>query len=89
MFSGKDLKISRDYIPHDPFLASCADKVRDLIDEEVLKFKEKWKFGKIPKPMLGTLTYVAAAKLLGDSSLVEESYRLIDDKIKELEERFS
>lgn len=85
--SGEKLEISGNYIPWDPFLADCADRVFDLIDEEVSDFENKWKFGRIPKSIEGILYYIATSKLLKDSSLVKECYGLIDEKTKELEKK--
>lgn len=87
--SKKRIEISKYYIPHNHFLADCAERVMDLVDEEVSEFMGHWKFGSVPKAMAGTLAYVATAKLLKEPELVREGYELIEDKIKELKLKFS
>jgi len=84
-FHNEKLKIGINYIPFDPFLADCANKIEDAIDKEISNFK--WKYGRIHKSIIGILSYIATAKLLKEEGLVKEGYELIDYKIKELELR--
>ena len=74
--TGEEIEITRHFIPQDPELATLAKQVEQIAVEEVNHFKERftWSEPRLPKTIIGILTFIAVASRLGRKDLAEIWY---------------
>ncbi len=78
--TGELMKIDKRLIPHDPEIASAADKIFNVYQKELNAFNKSdiGGFKRIPKAVIGVLFFLSTAKLLGNNGLAEECLELIN-----------
>ena len=84
--TNEPIEVTKYFVPKDPKIARIASQVLGKIEDEIRTFEASglWKYKKVPKTIIGILTFVAAAKLMNINELAEEwtglAYSLVDNK---------
>lgn len=73
------VEVAEYFIPRDKDIKRYAEKIWVAVEEEIVMFKKSrdWCFSTLPKTVVGILTFIATAKLLGEKGLAGEWYDYI------------
>jgi methylmalonyl-CoA mutase cobalamin-binding subunit len=84
--SGKTIHISGNFIPRTPDIAAVAEALPKAQEAELATFRARaaWPFEKVHKTMLGIITFIAVARLLGEQDQAEEWCHRLDDFARDL-----
>ncbi len=68
------INVANYFIPQDPQLAQMASKIVEKTNDEINAFEKsgKWNYGRIPKALIGILTFIATSKLMKRDDLTQD-----------------
>ena len=82
--TGRKIDIARYFIPQNPRMAKAAAGVWAAVEDEIERFKQTglWPFGTLPKPVVGLLTFMAAARVIEREDLTSKWEVFLRDLVK-------
>lgn len=84
--TGKSIPVSKHFIPKDPFIARTADQYQQAFNAEQESFLKRnaWPFETVHKSMLGIISFIAIADLLGEGDQAMQWRKHLDMLAQEL-----